>query len=953
MPAAPGLASASATIQTNLAPATTTTALKAQPLAGYTGNAVAFTAAVQVPSALAPTGSVTFLDNGRPTGSTSLTGATATFTASNLTPGTHAFTATYTGDANYTPSTSAPADLTSPFSNTSLALSTAAPTAFAGAPVTLTAALAPTTATGTVTFLDGNTILARQPLNPLNGQGQAAITTSTLALGPHTLTALYSGDANDSIATSPVLALTINPNATTLTLAPVPTTQAVGNPVRLAVTITPAASTGAIIFLDSYTAPGQTQATIQTLGQATLAAGAATFTYSSPPPGNHVLSAAYAGDTADLASTSATLTTTITPLTSTITLTTPSASLAYAAPASFTVTISPATATGTITLRDASRTILAQSPLTSATATFTLPNLSIGLHAFTAAYAGDLNDTASTSPALTLTITPDPTTLTLAPIATAIPSGSPVTLTATITPATATGTITFRDPQAGTLGQAILAGGAATLSLPSLPTGPYTITATYAGDPNDAPSLSNAITTQVALTATTTTLATPPHTITTGTPLTLTATTSPAPASGSITFTDNTTTLGTALLVNGAATLQLPDLSVGNHTLRAAYAGNSLLAASTSPASTITVATNTTFTTLTLAQPTITEGSPITFDVQVAAASAQSFGNVPTGTITIRSAGVAIATAVLTSGPGTTAYATLTADSTQLGPGTFTVAAFYSGDTTEASSDTAAQPTTFTIVRAATALSFTLAASSLPVQTPATAAAKVTGPSPFQIPTGTVTFLLNGSPIATAPVDTTGNASATIPGQTVGAYTLTAAYNPTGIYAPATTAAAQTLTFTPPLSLAFDSSTVNMTPNSQASATLLITPLSGFTGAVSTQCTTSAAFLTCTLSSPSSVSGPTTATVHLAVATTTAALGERLTPPLALAFLLLLPFSGRRLRRLKLTLLAILLTTLTTTLSGCSSNNFEQIPTGYQLVTVTVTANQTPIQAPLNIQVTD
>ena len=938
------LAPACATVQTSLTPAISTTVLHAQPLAGYTGNSVAFTASVKVPGALAPTGSITFLDNGRPAGTASLTGATASLTTSNLIPGPHAFTATYTGDTNFNPSASVPADLISPFSNTSLALSTTAPNAFAGTPVTLTATVTPASATGAVTFLDGNAILARQPLAP----GLATFTTSTLALGPHALTALYSGDPSDSIATSPILVLTVNPNTTTLTLAPVPPTQPVGNPLRLAVSIVPTASTSAITFLDSYTAPGQSQATIQTLGQATLAAGAATFTYGSPPPGTHVLSAAYAGDPADLPSTSATLTAAITPLTSTITLTTPTATVPYATPVNFTVTVSPATATGSINLRDASGSTLAQSPLSNATATFTLPNLFVGLHTLTAAYAGDLDDAASTSPALALTITPGPTTLTLTPAAATIAAGSPVTLTATVSPATATGTITFRDPQAGTLGQAILAGGTATLSLPSLPAATYTITAAYSGDPRDAPSLSNSITTQVALTPTTIVLTAPPAPLTAGTPLTLTATLSPAPTSGSITFTDATTTLGTTLLANGTATLQLPSLAAGTHTLRAAYAGSTLLAASTSAPSTLNVTTNITATTLTLAQPTIAEGSPVTFDVQVSATS-----TLPTGAVTIRSGAIPIATATLTRGPATTAYATLTADSTVLGPGTFTVAAFYSGDATEAPSDSSAQPVTFTIVRAPTSLSFTIPAASLPVNTPATVAATVTGPSPSQIPTGTVTFLLNGTPILSVPVDPTGNASAKLPGQPVGAYALTAVFNPTGIYAPATATNPQTLTFTPPLSLAFQSSTVNMTPNSQAAATLLITPLSGFTGAVATQCTTSAPFITCTLSAPSSVSGPTTATVHLAVSNTTASVSQRLTPPLAFAFLLLLPFSGRRLRKLKLALFAVLLTALTNSLSGCSSNNFQQIPTGYQLVTVTVTANQTPIQAPLNIQVTD
>jgi hypothetical protein len=65
----------------------------------------------------------------------------------------------------------------------------------AGTPVTLTAGVTSTAGipTGTVTFFDGAAALASVPLN---GTGQAVLTTSSLALGPHSLSASYSGDTN-------------------------------------------------------------------------------------------------------------------------------------------------------------------------------------------------------------------------------------------------------------------------------------------------------------------------------------------------------------------------------------------------------------------------------------------------------------------------------------------------------------------------------------------------------------------------------------------------------------------------------------------------------------------------------------------------------------------------------------------------------------------------------------
>ena len=937
---------ASATVQTNLAQAPTSTILSAQPLAGYTGNAVAFSASVQSQAILTPTGAVTFFDNGRPTGTAGLTGErAATYTASNLTPGTHAFTATYSGDATFTPSTSAPADLTTPFSNTSLTLSAPAPTSIAGTPITLTANLTPTSATGTITFADGNAILAQLPL----AAGQAAFTTSTLALGPHALTAIYSGDPNDSIATSPVLALTIKPSPTILTLAPLPPSQTAGTSTLLTASITPATATGSITFLDSYTAPGQSQATTQTVGQATLVTGSATLAAAVLPTGTHVLSAAYAGNPADLPSTSAPITSTILAITSSITLATSQSTSAYGAPTIFTVAVLPATATGTILLRDSSGTTLAQAALANASAIFTLANLAVGPHTLTAAYSGDLSDSSSTSPPLTLTITPAPTTLTLAPVPAAIPAGSPITLSATLSAAlsaqTATGSVTFRDALTGIVGQATLNNNTASLTLPTLTPGPYSFTAVYSGDPQDAPSLSNTVSTQVSLTPSTTTLSPPPTQLPANTPLTLTASISPIPASGSITFFDNTTPVGTTLLTNGSATLQVPSLAIGAHSLHAAFPGNTLLAASTSPSANVTVISTTTTTTLTLAQLNITDGDPLTFNVQVAASS-----SAPTGSITIRVGTNILASGTLSNAQGTHAFATLTAASTLLGPGTYLATAFYSGDPTNAPSDTSTTPISFTIVRPATTLTFTPASSTLPAQTPIALTAAVTGPSPAQIPTGTVTFLLNGTPILTANLDPTGTASATLPGQPVGVYAITAAYTPTGVFAPAS-APTQTLTITPPVALAFPTSTVAMTPNAHTNATLLITPLSGFAGTIAAQCSTSVPFLTCTLDAPTTVSAPTSAVIHLALSNTTASIASR--NPFVFAVLLLLPLAGRRSRR-KLPFILLALAALTSPLIGCATGgDFNQIPTGYELVTVTVTANQTSAQAPLNVHISD
>jgi hypothetical protein len=64
-------------------------------------------------------------------------------------------------------------------------------------------------------------------------------------------------------------------------------------------------------------------------------------------------------------------------------------------------------------------------------------------------------------------------------------------------------------------------------------------------------------------------------------PVTLTATVSPSGATGSVTFLDGATTLGSATVAAGVATLSTP-LTAGSHSITAMYLGDSVNGASTS-----------------------------------------------------------------------------------------------------------------------------------------------------------------------------------------------------------------------------------------------------------------------------------------------------------------------------------------------------------------------------------
>src|SRR5437868_9466629 len=80
-----------------------------------------------------------------------------------------------------------------------------------GSPVTFTAvvrAVSPgqITPTGTVTFLDGSTTLGTVSLDRSD---TASLTTTALAVGNHSITASYSGDANFHSVTSSALSQTV------------------------------------------------------------------------------------------------------------------------------------------------------------------------------------------------------------------------------------------------------------------------------------------------------------------------------------------------------------------------------------------------------------------------------------------------------------------------------------------------------------------------------------------------------------------------------------------------------------------------------------------------------------------------------------------------------------------------------------------------------------------------
>jgi hypothetical protein len=184
----------------HVSPVSTTTAVVASPAASTSGQSVTLTATVTPTSGAAnPDGSVSFILDGRPLG-TSLVSTTngvssASMLLTTLPIGSDSVTASYGGSPAFLASSSDATTVAVTKASTTLGLFATLDASTAGTPTTLTANVFPTTGsgeTGTVTFFENGVRIGTSPVT----SGQATLTVfDTLAAGV-ALTADYSGDAD-------------------------------------------------------------------------------------------------------------------------------------------------------------------------------------------------------------------------------------------------------------------------------------------------------------------------------------------------------------------------------------------------------------------------------------------------------------------------------------------------------------------------------------------------------------------------------------------------------------------------------------------------------------------------------------------------------------------------------------------------------------------------------------
>jgi hypothetical protein len=187
----------------NPGPFTTKTVVTTSGSPSFVGQSVTFTATVKWTYGTVPDGEVvTFYDGTTAIGIGATASGVATFTTSSLTAKTHYIKATYAGDATFMPSSGTVKQVVEKYPTTTTISSSLNPSQF-GQAVTFTAHVTSSgpAPTGSVKFLDGTLAIGSKTLSG----GVAKLTKSTLAVGTHSITAHYNGDAASSTSTSAVV----------------------------------------------------------------------------------------------------------------------------------------------------------------------------------------------------------------------------------------------------------------------------------------------------------------------------------------------------------------------------------------------------------------------------------------------------------------------------------------------------------------------------------------------------------------------------------------------------------------------------------------------------------------------------------------------------------------------------------------------------------------------------
>lgn len=282
-------------------PKATTTTVVGPAAASIFGDTLTFTATIV--GGNVPTGTVLFKDNGyNVVGCTAigLVGTTTTKTAkcvlNTWIVGSHSITATYGGDLGSTTSSSSAVTQTVGMASSTTKLSASTNPSLYGA-TTLIATVTGGLPSGSVIFKDGGTVITGCGAVVTAGAGQirtAKCVVPTLAVGVHTITADYLGNAGTTGSSATPYTQTVNPANTTTRITSSLNPSALGTSVKYTATVVGNLPTGTVAFSEGSAAlPGcEAVALVGTTNVRT-----AVCNYAAATAGLHLITGKYSGNT--------------------------------------------------------------------------------------------------------------------------------------------------------------------------------------------------------------------------------------------------------------------------------------------------------------------------------------------------------------------------------------------------------------------------------------------------------------------------------------------------------------------------------------------------------------------------------------------------------------------------------------------------------------------------------
>ncbi|MGI4758859.1 MAG: beta strand repeat-containing protein, partial [Janthinobacterium lividum] len=627
----------------------------------------------------------------------------ATFSTTSLAVGSHIVTAVYGGDANYTSAISAAVTHTVNRAVPALTLNgPASTTVNVTSDVTFSVALSHpgVTPTGSFNLRDGAAVIASVPVS---ASGVASFNTANLALGQHTITAAYSGDDFNDGVTSTAVVITVQKAATVSTLV------SSINPVTLgsAVTLTSAVTaptpnlTGTVNFYD-----GQ-----QIIGSAILNNGSASFTTSQLTFGHHALFAAYAGSEIHASSTSVVVDESVrqqavVAVASSLNPSNSGQAITFTATMQNIAGLLP---TGTVTFTDNGVPLGTGTLDGSGRTTLQTSTLSVGSHTIGVSFEGDTNfSSASGSLGQTVKTSASSTSETVS--ASPATYGTAIVLTGTVTTngGVATGQVVFTEGGT-TVGSAVLSGaGVASFTTASLLPGPHNIVANYQTDGRTSASMSAPVSFLVQQ-KTALALNFDNNPALTLNPIAITAVltnSNAAPATGDILFFDGASSLGTARLANGAATLTVPQLAAGTHAISARYAGDNANFAAMAPTVNEVVGLRATTTSLTSSATNAADSQQVTL-IAIVQSPILSPTGAPTGSVTFSQGQQVIGTVVINNAGLATLNQELEVGAKEVVTASYNGDANYNASTSASTNVQSGPPVNFTLTTDATQVQLT------------------------------------------------------------------------------------------------------------------------------------------------------------------------------------------------------------------------------------------------------